>query len=118
MSEQIDTETKSYSRLMDEVLNHVIYHAEDFRTQRLSGAMPKESSYLVTGDNQNFINLLPLKDNRYLALFYDIADIPDKPMNDKLLVKHSDAWILYYDSQHARWSSEAWNKQIGNKKFI
>ncbi|GAI82166.1 unnamed protein product, partial [marine sediment metagenome] len=45
-------------------------------------------------------------------------DIPDKPMNDKLLIKHSDAWILYYDSQHARWHSEAWNKQIGNKKFI
>ena len=118
MSEQIDTRTSIYGQVMQQVLNHVLYHAEDFRTKRLSGEMPKESTYLVTGDNQGFINLMPLKKNRYLALCYDLSDLPDKPMNDKLLIKHSDAWILYYDSHYAKWSVEAWNKQTGNKKFI
>ncbi|MBA7661424.1 hypothetical protein ES703_69441 [subsurface metagenome] len=32
-------------------------------------------------------------------------------------LKNCQAWLFKYDSQHSRWSAEAWNGSIGDKAF-
>ncbi len=117
MSEVIDAETKSYDKAMSQLLALVILHAERARIKKLTEEAPRSAIYFASLDADLGLQIRDLKKGYCLAYVYNRAALPELLLKNRQLLKYSIAWILHYDSQHARWSVEAWNDTIGNRAF-
>jgi len=117
MSEALDQETNMWDLDATETLNEVIRHANQARIDKPKGRPLNGLFYCKPFRGNLAITIYPLQNNRYIAYLYDHPNLHGEHFAGEQVIPHAEAWVLKYDSQHTRWSVEAWNTQIGAERF-
>ncbi|GAI59894.1 unnamed protein product [marine sediment metagenome] len=117
MSEALDQETESYCERLNALLEVVSEVAEAvrilgkeeplFRGGRIE--RHSASNFIVAGQE--------LKPNYFLVISYDGTKVFTSDPFTRTGLKDCLAWILKYDSQHTRWSVEAFSVEKGDRSF-
>lgn len=117
MSEALDQETARFSRNMEKLLEEVCRIAEATRLLGIDEPRFRGGEIANHSAGTLVVAVRELKPGYFLALFYDTTEVLTPDPLTRVGLKDCLAWILKYDSQHARWSVEAWNESIGNRSF-
>jgi hypothetical protein len=117
MSEHLDQATQYHQVANQEALNIVLQLTEKARIQSITKPLPKGGGFAAFADDNLSAFACDLKPPYFVAVLWHTGDkfLPD--FEDGRSLKNCLAWILRYDSHHAKWSVEAWNKQQGNRSF-
>ncbi|GAI60700.1 unnamed protein product [marine sediment metagenome] len=117
MSEVIDAETKSYRQTIDKLLTEVYRIAEVTRVLGMDEPLFRGGESAWHSWDGVVVAGRELKHGYFLVLAYNDTDGLNPDPFTRAGLKDCQAWILKYDSQHARWSVEAWNVEKGNRSF-
>jgi hypothetical protein len=117
MSEQLDQATKTFREDSETLLTQALFHAEAFRVNRATKDLPDSTIYRVSLDANRRFNLQYLRYNHYLVTLYHSDPPGAQDLHNRRHLGYPESWLLKYDSHHARWKVEAWNRIDGNKGF-
>ncbi|GAI77555.1 unnamed protein product [marine sediment metagenome] len=117
MSEQLDQEQQTYSIAVANALSVALDLAEQARIKVKTDPCPLGGGFAAFSDDNLSGFAYDLKSPYFVAVLWQTGDkfLPDP--EDGRGLKNCQAWILKYESHHAKWSVEAYNAEIGNKSF-
>ncbi|MBA7576848.1 hypothetical protein ES708_18690 [subsurface metagenome] len=118
MAEVIDPETKTHDTHVCQLLTIALQVAEHDRTQRLKGTITEGRTTAAIVDDRLSMCILERHANTYVIAAYNSHRYDGKIIYLPDLLNHAHAWILRYDSHHAKWSVEASNFETSNAEFF
>ena len=117
MSEQLDQKTQAYQTAIEKGLDVALRLAEQARIKAETDPCPNSGGFAGFADDNLSAVAYDLTPPYFVALLSQTGTSFFADPEDGRSLKNCQAWILKYDSHHARWKVEAWNTEIGNKAF-
>ncbi len=117
MTKAQEQETKRHGDYLTQLLDIAIQVAEQDRTERLKGTIPNGESYGAIAPGNLIVRIFERYSNCYLIVAYDSSNPSGDVIYLPKLLDTAYAWILKYDSYHAKWNVKAWNAETGNRLF-
>ncbi|MBA7613648.1 hypothetical protein ES703_20902 [subsurface metagenome] len=117
MTMATDRETTEAALKIEAIVNSAIDAAEILRGKILAKEVDPRSGLQGEPEPGFFVDIYALKDNHYLACFYQLDLLLPAIFSNRRILKCVDALLLKYDRHHARWSVEAFSFTDPKEKF-
>jgi hypothetical protein len=117
MSEQLDQEQQAYSQAIANALSVATQVAEATRILGMEEPLFRGGQIARHSLNGLVFSCQELRRGYFLALCYSEVESPNPDPFTWYGLEGCLAWLLSYDSHHAKWKAEAFSECIGDKAF-
>ncbi|GAI65264.1 unnamed protein product [marine sediment metagenome] len=117
MSEARDQETLALSRELDTLIDVVYQVAEATRVLGMEEPLFRGGEIARHSVDNLVLSGQELQPGYFLVLCYYKSQGFNPDPFTRYGLKDNQAWILKYDSHHAKWSEVAWNVEKGDRSF-